>query len=126
MARLKKEFTDRTKKFSHRMVDVAEALARTKIASRVKGRIIDQMVGAGTSIGANVREASEALSSKDFVKALGISLKELGESRYWLEFVRERNRIKAPRLAFLEKEGDELARILNVIIARTKRNAAKA
>jgi four helix bundle protein len=84
------------------------------------------MVGAGTSIGANVREASEALSRKDFAKALGIALKELAESRYWLEFVRERNWIKPLRLGSLEKEGDELARVLNVIVARTKANTSRS
>jgi len=105
------------------MVDVAESLEGAKRSHKLVGRIVDQMVGAGTSVGANVHEADEALSRKDFCKALGIVLKELSESRFWLEFVRERGWITASRLVDLEKEADELSRVFSVIVARTKVNS---
>lgn len=123
MARIGKDLRDRSKKYAHRTVDVAEAILGKRVPRAISSRIIDQLVGAGTSVGANVREADEAVSRKDFTHALGIVLKELSESRYWLEFVGERGWIAPSRLASLEDEGAQLSRIFSVIVARTKRNS---
>jgi four helix bundle protein len=50
---------------------------------------MDQIAASGTSVGANTFEADEAMSRKDFCKALGIANKELNETRFWLRlFVR--------------------------------------
>lgn len=125
MRRLDDKFLIRTKRFSHRMVDVAETLERGSKSKWVVGRIVSQMVGAGTSVGANTREADEAVSRPDFCKALGTVLKELSESRFWLEFVGERNWIRSARLKDLLREADELTRLFSVIVARVRRNDAK-
>lgn len=126
MRRLKSELLERTKKFGHRMVDVAEAIEQTKKSSRVTGRIIDQVVGCGTSVGANFREADEALSRADFCKCLGIALKELGESRYWIEFVAERSWVQSGRLDQLANEATELVKLTNTLISRTRRSDSTA
>ena len=44
-----------------------------------------QLIRSGTSIGAIIREAEHAESSRDFVHKLSIGLKEANESKYWLE-----------------------------------------
>lgn len=49
--------------------------------------ISQQIIKAGTSIGALVREAEFAESRKDFLHKLNISLKEANESVYWLELL---------------------------------------
>ena len=49
--------------------------------------ISQQIIRAGTSIGALVREAEYAESRKDFLHKLHISLKEANESVYWLELL---------------------------------------
>lgn len=46
--------------------------------------VLTQLLKAGTSIGANIREAQFAESKKDFVHKLKIAEKELGEMYYWL------------------------------------------
>jgi four helix bundle protein len=50
-------------------------------------RLIDQLVGAGTSIGANYCEASEAVSKKDFRVRISTSVKEAKETCYFLRMI---------------------------------------
>ena len=120
MRRLERAFLDRGKKFAHRMVDVAEAIPASQGNLRLIGRVVDQLVGAGTSVGANLAEASEAISRAEFCKCLSTVLKELAESRFWLEFVGERGWIPSDRLIGLHGEAEELLRICHVMLARTK------
>ena len=46
-----------------------------------------QILRSGTSIGANVNEAIEAQSKKDFISKMGIALKETSETIYWLRLL---------------------------------------
>ncbi len=121
MGRLRPEFLERVENFSHRVVDVTEYIAK----GRRTFRILYQMEGSGTSVGANVWEADEALSRKDFCKTLGIALKELNETRFWLRFVARRGRVRPQRLNGLGDEADELLKVLGTMIHRTRRAASK-
>lgn len=80
MGRLKDDMLERVERYADRVLDVTEALER----SRRPRRVVDQMTGSGTSVGANAFEADEAMSAKDFIKCLGVILKELNETRFWL------------------------------------------
>lgn len=53
-----------------------------------------QVVRASGSVGANYREANEALSKKDFLMRMKISRKEAKESEYWLRLIKETNDLK--------------------------------
>ncbi|MGD9688849.1 MAG: hypothetical protein AB7K52_02175 [Phycisphaerales bacterium] len=57
MGRLRSEFIERIESFGHRVVDVADALG----AEGHSPRIVRQVMGSGTSAGANFAEADEAL-----------------------------------------------------------------
>lgn len=46
-----------------------------------------QILRSGTSIGAAIREAEHAESTKDFIHKLNIGLKEANETKYWLELL---------------------------------------
>lgn len=46
-----------------------------------------QLLRSGTSVGANIREAEEGISRKEFESKLYISLKEARETEYWLELL---------------------------------------
>ena len=48
-----------------------------------------QIMRSGTSIGANVREATRAQSKADFNAKIAIALKEAEETAYWLELLFE-------------------------------------
>jgi four helix bundle protein len=117
VGRLSEELIARAKRYSHRVVDVAEVLAK---AGRSR-RIVEQMIGAGTSVGANVCEADEAISRPEFCKCLSTVVKELGESRFWVEFVGTREWVPAKRLGPLLDETLELKSIFGSMIARVRR-----
>jgi four helix bundle protein len=84
-------------------------------------RIVDQMIGSGTAVGANICESDEALSRADFCKGVGIALKELGEARYWLRFPVRRGWLPPERLDDLQSEAGELKRILVIILTKSRR-----
>lgn len=48
-----------------------------------------QLLGSGTSVGANIREAQNAQSKVDFIHKLSISQKECDETLYWLELLHQ-------------------------------------
>ncbi len=121
MGRFRAQTIDRVDAFSYRMMDVAEALER-KGKSR---RIVDQIIGCGTSVAANLSEADEAMSRPDFCKTLGIVVKELNECRYWLRLVANRGWVKAHLLDPLQVEAFELKRMFGAMISRTRRKQVK-
>lgn len=121
MARLRTETLERVEAFADRVVDVAEALQKQRRFSRV----VDQVAGSGTSVGANFFEANHALTTKDFVKTVGVAVKELSETKFWLRLIARRGWIKAARLTPLLEETDELLSIFNSMIIRSRRNISK-
>ena len=52
--------------------------------------LLRQLIKASTSVGANTEEACEAQSPKDEASKLGIALKEVRESHYWLRLLKMR------------------------------------
>lgn len=117
MGRMSQQLLDRTESFAHRAVDVAEVLQKQKRFVRV----IDQLVGSGTSVGANATEADEAVSTKDFCKSLGTVVKELGETAFWLRFAAKRDWIRPKRLDPLIQESGELKKIFGSMLARIRK-----
>ena len=80
-----------------------------------------QVVKASGSVGANYREANEALSKKDFVMRIKICRKESKESAYWLRLIHETNNLKnADEAISLIKEANELKKILSSILEKSK------
>ena len=53
--------------------------------------IAKQLLRSATSIGANINEAVYGNSKADFISKLHISLKETGESIYWLTLLKRTN-----------------------------------
>ena len=76
----------------------------------------------GTSIGANVREASSAQSKKDFLSKMNIALKEADETNYWLELLVQSNLLDYKNIESIFQESKELCKILNSIVKTTKEN----
>ena len=81
---------------------------------------VKQLVRSSGSVGANYREANEALSKKDFLMRIRISRKEAKESVYWLRVIRETNPLDDPReIDRLMVEANELTKILSAIAAKS-------
>ena len=49
--------------------------------------ISKQLLKSSTSIGANIKEALNGQSKKDFLSKMNIALKESSETEYWLELL---------------------------------------
>lgn len=81
----------------------------------------EQLIKSSGSIGANYREANEALSKKDFLMRVKISRKEAKESHYWLRLSHETKRLQnddeAKRLI---QEANELKKIFSAIAEKSK------
>jgi four helix bundle protein len=71
-----------------------------------------QALRAGTSIGANIAEGSQAQSKSDFIHKLSISLKEAFETQYWLELLRDCEYLKPDQAESMLTDCSELQRIL--------------
>jgi four helix bundle protein len=81
---------------------------------------VKQLVRSSGSVGANYREANEALGKKDFLMRIRISRKEAKESVYWLRVIRETNSLDDPReIDRLMVEANELTKILSAIAAKS-------
>lgn len=119
----KYDLEDRTLEFSKRILRMAKALPQNETSNI----FIKQCVRSSSSIGANYREANDALGKKDFIHRLKISRKEAKETTYWLNLIIENNPELTNRLQNLHQESIELTKILSAIIRNTqeKQNSKK-
>jgi len=78
-----------------------------------------QLLRSGTSIGANVEEATAAQSKKDFIAKMSISLKEARETNYWLRLLKRTGYIQKNVLI---NESEEIMNILGAIIRTSRKN----
>lgn len=85
--------------------------------------IAKQLIRSGTSIGANIREALNAESKKDFIHKLSIALKEAGETEYWLELLVAVGHEQDESVMQMLNAAGELNRLLISIIRKSKKNA---
>ena len=74
-----------------------------------------QLLRSGTSIGANVEEATAAQSSKDFLSKMSIASKEARETKYWLRLLNE-SKLTSVDVKKELKEIEEIIRILTSIV----------
>lgn len=80
-----------------------------------------QLLRSGTSIGANVEEATAAQSRKDFAAKMAISSKEARETNYWLRLLRDSNLCEGFDYSDLIKESEEIIKILTSIVKTTQK-----
>lgn len=79
----KYDLEERTTKFSGELIIFCKLCQKDVITIP----IINQLIRAGTSIGANYREANGASSKKDFQNKIFICKKEAKETLYWIELI---------------------------------------
>ena len=102
------ELKHRTKQFGLRVIRLVEALPSTRTANVIG----NQLLRAGTSIGANYRSACRGRSKPDFISKVGIAIEEADESLYWMEMLMEAGLVAENRVSDLMKEANELVAIL--------------
>lgn len=80
-----------------------------------------QILRSGTSVGANIREAHNGESDKDFIHKLSIAQKEADETLYWLELFKESDIITIEEFNSLSVDIIEILKLLKSIILSTKK-----
>ena len=80
--------------------------------------LCNQLLRAGTSIGANNAEATNAVSKTDYRAKSFIALKEARESLYWIELLHRNNYIDDKQYNSIYADCEELVKIL---VTRCKR-----
>jgi putative PIN family toxin of toxin-antitoxin system len=80
-----------------------------------------QLLRAGTSIGANIEEASAAESRRDFAHKMAIASKEARETNYWLRLLDQSEVASEITLKPYLEKSLELIRLLTAIVKTTAR-----
>ena len=109
------DIRSRTFEFSVQIIELYKFLQNEK-KEYVLGK---QLIRSGTSIGANVEEATAAQSKKDFIAKMSIALKEARETNYWLRLLKRTGYIQKNELI---KESEEIMNILGAIIRTSRKN----
>ena len=105
------DLEERTARFGEAIID----FARTIPQNAVTNRIIGQLVGAGTSVGANYVEADDAVSKKEFLKNIGTCKKEAREVKHFLRMAVRTSPELKPEACKLWMEAKELHLIFSRI-----------
>lgn len=81
-----------------------------------------QLLRSGTAVGALVREAEHAESKLDFKHKLSIAQKEINETIYWLELLKETNYLTNEQFQSMNNDAVEIIKLLTTIIKSIKTN----
>ena len=80
-----------------------------------------QLLRSGTSVGAMVREAEYAESKADFIHKMAIAQKEMNETIYWLELLKETEYLSIEEFESLNSDALEIIKLVTSIIISAKK-----
>ncbi len=109
------DLEERTARFGESVIGF---LKEVPLSSRTN-RLVDQLTGCGTSIGANYVEADDAVSKKEFINVIGTCRKEARESMFFIRMIVKACPEQRPRAISLWREANEL----HLIFSRIRRTA---
>jgi four helix bundle protein len=105
------DLEERTAKFGEAIVRFSKKIPR----DATNNRLIDQLVGCGTSVGANYCEADERVSKRDFRNIIGRCVKEAKETKHFLRMIAASEPALAGEARDLFREAKELHLIFATI-----------
>ncbi len=111
-----RELEERTTEFARNIIRLCKNLPQ----DRINNQLVGQIVRSAGSVGANYREANEALGKKDFAHRLRIARKEAKETQHWLELIEEANHDLSGKMNNLFRETQEIRNILSAIIVKAQ------
>ncbi|HLF19136.1 MAG TPA: four helix bundle protein [Candidatus Omnitrophota bacterium] len=111
------DLEERTTNFAKGVIQLCRELPRDPINDRLMG----QVVGSAGSVGANYREANDALGKKDFLQKIKIARREAKETQHWLTLIAEANAAKRTTIVPLIDEVVELKKILSSIAIKLEK-----
>jgi four helix bundle protein len=77
------DLEERSARFGEAVIDLCKKVPLGPLTNR----LVDQLIGASSSIGANYVEADDAVSKKDFRHKISISKREARESKHFLRLI---------------------------------------
>ncbi len=113
---MKYDLEERTLKFAESVIELCKKIPQNPITLP----IINQLIRAATSIGANYAEANGASSKKDFKNKIYICKKEARETKYWLILLARTIPELKKECNTCFKEARELTLIFSKIAQNTK------
>jgi four helix bundle protein len=109
------DLEERTARFGEAIIDFANLIPQTAVTRP----LIEQLVGCGTSVGANYCEADDAVSKKEFRLRCGTCKKEAREAKHFLRMI-----VRAvPELNSKARPLWQEAKELHLIFAKIGRSA---
>ena len=87
--------------------------------------LCNQLLRAGTSIGANNAEATGAISKADFKSKSYIALKEARESLCWIDLLHRNNYLDEKQYNSIYKDCEELVKVLTHRCKKLDENSGK-
>jgi four helix bundle protein len=102
--------------FAVRIVRLYKYLVETK----KEFILAKQVLRSGTAPGALVREAQNAVSTKDFLHKLGIAQQECDETVYWLQLLLASGILSRSQFESIHAESVELLKMIRSAILTTK------
>ncbi len=105
------DLMERTAKFGEAVIRLAKRIPQNP----VNNRLITQLVGAGTNVGANYCEADDAVSGKDYKKSIGTCRKESKESMFFLRMIATAEESLTEETRMVWREAKELNLIFGSI-----------
>jgi len=103
------DLEERTARLGESIIDFAGEIP----VNSVTMRLISQLIGCGTSVGANYCEANDHISPRDFLHKVGTCRKEARETQYFLRMIVRARPELSERARSLWRE----ARALNLIFS---------
>jgi four helix bundle protein len=117
---MRNDLKARTFAFGLKIIDATNHLPDNR-----PGRILgNQLFRSGTSVGANIEEASAGFTRRDFAYKMNLALKETRETRYWLRLISAQNLLCPEISAGSVSESEELMKALGSIVSKV-RNKSK-
>ena len=104
--------------FAQRIIKLYKLLIKQKQPRA----LAEQLLRSGTSVGANIEEATGGFSKKDFVAKCSVGYKEARETHYWLRLLRDTECLEARLANSLIEDAEELKRMLASIIISSRNN----
>ena len=112
------DLEERTARFGEAVIRFAK-----KIPMNARNnRLIDQLVGAGTAIGANYCEADDSVSKREFKHKIGTCKKEARETKFFLRMIATSEEQLKTEARALWQEAKELHLIFSAIYRRCAKN----
>jgi len=115
------EFERQCFDFAVKIVKLANVLSE----ERHEWVMTHQIAKSGTSIGANYREAQYAQTKADFVAKVSISLKEAGETQYWIDLLQATGYISSTTHEELRTSCDAILSSLVRIVKSAKSKVSR-